>query len=74
MSQQVLPILKRYPSGPQAAARLERARPETKVLFMSGYTDDEIVHHGVLDETVPFIEKPFTPEELARKIRTVMLG
>ena len=59
-------------SGRDVADRLVALRPELKVLFMSGYTDDAIVHHGVLDANTPFIEKPFTPEVLARKIREVL--
>jgi two-component system, cell cycle sensor histidine kinase and response regulator CckA len=42
------------------------------VLFMSGYTDEAIVHHGVLDANVEFIQKPFTPAGLARKVRQVI--
>jgi two-component system cell cycle sensor histidine kinase/response regulator CckA len=59
-------------SGPELAKRLMAARPETKVLCMSGYTDDSIVRHGVLESGVAFIQKPFTPSSLATKIREVL--
>jgi len=59
-------------SGRQVAASLLEQRPEMKVLFMSGYTDNAIVHHGVLEEGTAFIQKPFTPEELARRVREVL--
>lgn len=61
-------------SGKELADRLAPLRPEMKVLFMSGYTDDSIVHHGVLDPRVSFIEKPFTPGGLTQKIREVLDG
>jgi PAS domain S-box-containing protein len=59
-------------SGKEVADRLRTLRPEIKVLFMSGYTDEAIVHHGVLDAKVEFIQKPFTPVALARKVREVI--
>ena len=61
-------------SGRELANRLAALRPEMKVLFMSGYTDDAIVHHGVLDADTPFIRKPFAPDALALKVRNVLDG
>ena len=61
-------------NGRELASRLARIHPETRVLFTSGYTDNAIVHHGVLDEGVSFINKPYSPVALARKVREVLGG
>jgi len=59
-------------SGREVADCLLRARPNVKVLFMSGCIDGAIVHHGVLDPGTPFLHKPFTPDALVRKVRNVL--
>jgi two-component system, cell cycle sensor histidine kinase and response regulator CckA len=60
------------PSGRELARRLGVARPDSKVLYVSGYTDDAIVHHGMLEPGLHFLQKPFTPATLARKVREVL--
>ena len=59
-------------SGPVQKDKLAELRPDLKVLFMSGYTDDAISHSGVLDSDTAFIEKPFSPDALSRKVREIL--
>jgi CheY-like chemotaxis protein len=59
-------------SGPEVAASLNLERPGVPVLYMSGYTDDAIVHHGVLDAGTQFIQKPFTPKALVRRVHETL--
>jgi CheY-like chemotaxis protein len=58
--------------GKALAEQIAATRPEMKVVYMSGYTDNAIARHGVLEPGVPFLQKPFSPKELARKVRAVL--
>jgi DNA-binding NtrC family response regulator len=59
-------------SGRQLAEHLAQTRPGMKVLYMSGYTSDTIVRHGVLEAQVPFLNKPFSAAALLQKVREVL--
>jgi len=59
-------------SGRELVERLQKIHPEAKALYMSGYTDNVILHHGILEEGIEFIQKPFTLESLTRKVREVL--
>lgn len=59
-----MPLSRRY--------RLQQVRQDFKVLYMSGYTNEAVVHHGVREREMAFIQKPFTLEGLARKVREVL--
>jgi CheY-like chemotaxis protein len=59
-------------SGPQLVEKLILLHPEIKVLYMSGYTENAIIHYGVLDPGIAFLPKPFVPVELIRKVREVL--
>jgi PAS domain S-box-containing protein len=61
-------------SGQELAEEVKSQRPTMKVLFMSGYTENAIIHHGVLDPDIAFIQKPFKYDTLARKVREMLDG
>jgi PAS domain S-box-containing protein len=61
-------------SGCELADRLAQRYPKAKVLYMSGHTDDTIARHGILDPGVAFLQKPFAPSALARRVREVLEG
>jgi len=59
-------------SGREVVDRLRARRPDLKTLYLSGYTDEAIVHHGIIEPGIPFLQKPFTLEALGRKVREVL--
>jgi NO-binding membrane sensor protein with MHYT domain/CheY-like chemotaxis protein len=59
-------------SGPGLMAKLRELRPSARVVFMSGFTENALGHHGVLESSHPFLQKPFSPEAMARKIRETL--
>jgi CheY-like chemotaxis protein len=59
-------------SGRELAESLALFYPDAKVLFMSGHTEDAVIRHGVQTRGIPFLQKPFTPDGLARKVREVL--
>ncbi len=65
-------VIMPHMGGVQLAERLRLRRPHLKVLFMSGYAADSIVHLGLLDPGVAFLQKPIAPETLTRKVREVL--
>src|SRR5947208_2923493 len=59
-------------NGRELASRLADLRPDARVIFMSGYTDDAVTRHGVLEPGSAYVQKPFTPDAIARRVREVL--
>ena len=68
LTDMVMPMM----NGHELAEELQKQFPEMKVLYTSGYTENVIAHHGVLDEELEFIGKPYSPQALAVKLRKVL--
>ncbi|MDQ6765968.1 MAG: ATP-binding protein [Verrucomicrobiota bacterium] len=68
----VTDVIMPHMNGPELAVKLSAARPGIKILYVSGYSDNDIGDHGVLDTRIELLQKPFTPQVLARKIRDVI--
>jgi PAS domain S-box-containing protein len=64
----VMPVM----GGPELVENLSRLKPDARIIYMSGYTEDAIVHKGVLEPGTHFIQKPFTPVSLMQKVREVL--
>lgn len=58
--------------GPELVRQLKTGSPDLKVIYMSGYTDDAVVRHGLIEAEVGFIQKPYTPQELSHKVRQIL--
>jgi CheY-like chemotaxis protein len=65
-------VIMPHTSGPGLMTKLRELRPAARVVFMSGFTENALGHHGVLESSHPFLQKPFSPEALARKIREAL--
>jgi PAS domain S-box-containing protein len=70
LSDVVMPLV----SGPELAKKLADSRPDMKVLYVSGYADDSVVRHGLLEGNAAFLQKPITPSRLTMKLRAVLDG
>jgi two-component SAPR family response regulator len=61
-------------SGPELVERLQELHPEVKVLYTSGYTAEATIHRNAFTDEIAFLQKPYTPDGLARKVREVFDG
>jgi len=64
----VMPLM----GGRELAQELSALHPKTSILYMSGYTDDAVVRHGIMDKDIEYLQKPFTPESLVRRVGEVL--